>query len=258
MSLTRWDHAHHPAPAGGRPSPEIVALPAGMPSVDQLFTFARDAELRFQTLRMRIDERTWGASGERHVVTDVVIQHPGRARITTSDPRLGTAANYEIWASDGETVRTWSAIHGKATLRPVRPGPRGLDQPDLPGASRVYRPLTALAAPSLPDTLVHPAGFCQNVLATGATRVLSADVVAGREAIVVACDHPRTTQLAGDRPDYGLEVAFDRTDGVITRLVERMGGEVTREVVVTAYETNVAVPEGTFSPEIPEGAHRIY
>jgi hypothetical protein len=110
----------------------------------------------------------------------------------------------------------------------------------------------------VPDTLVHPAGFCQNVLATGTTRVVGADVVAGREAVVVTCDHPRTTQLAGDRPDYRLEVAFDRTDGVITRLVERLGEQITRQVTVTAYETEVAVPESTFQPEIPEGTHIIY
>lgn len=258
MSLTRWDRAHHPLPAGARSAPEIVALPAGIPTPDQLFTFARDAELRFQTLRMRIEERTWGAAGERLLVTEVVISHPGKARITTTEPRLGTAANYEIWASDGEMVRTWSAVHGKATQRPVRPRPRGLDQRDLPGTSRVYTPLTALAAPSLPDTLVHPAGFCQNVLTTGTTRVVGADVVAGREVVVVACDHPRTTQLAGDRPDYRLEVAFDRADGVITRLVELQGERVTRQVLVTAYETEVAVPESTFHPEIPEGTHIIY
>jgi len=258
MSLTRWDRAHHPVPAGHQPSPEIVALPAGMPSVDQLFTFARDAELRFRSLRMRIEERTWGAAGERHLRTDVLIQHPGRARITTSQPSLATAANYELWASDGEMIWTWSGVHAKATVRPVRPRPRGLDQPDLPGTSRVYRPLTALATPSVPDTLVHPAGFCQNVLSTGTTSVVGADVVAGREAVLLDCHHPRTTQLAGDRPDYHLQVAFDRTDGVITRLVERLGDRVTREVVVSAYETDVAIPDGTFSPDIPEGAHRIY
>ena len=41
-----------------RRRPELVALPADeLPSVAELFTFMRDAELRFDTLRMRIEER---------------------------------------------------------------------------------------------------------------------------------------------------------------------------------------------------------
>ena len=57
MSTRLWDRAALvPVDAAGR-FPEIVALPATLPTVAELFTFMRDAELRFRTLRMRIDER---------------------------------------------------------------------------------------------------------------------------------------------------------------------------------------------------------
>ena len=61
MTSTRlWDRAADlPMVVGRRPRPEIAALPAdGLPSLAELFTFMRDAELRFDTLRMRIEERT--------------------------------------------------------------------------------------------------------------------------------------------------------------------------------------------------------
>ena len=73
---------------------------------------------------------------------------------------------------------------------------------------------------TLPDTFVHPAGYCQNVLATGRCTVTGTDIVAGREAILLECDHPRTTELAGDRPDFHISIAVDRETGVILRLVE--------------------------------------
>jgi hypothetical protein len=235
-----------------------VALPPGLPSVADLFTFARDAELRFDSLKLRIEERTRGARGDRLVVLDVAIQHPEQARILTSEPALGTANNYEIWLSDGEIVRTYAARHRSATARPTRPRPRGLDQPDLPASSRVYRPLTPLPHNTLPDTFIHPAGYCQNVLATGRCRIVGEELVAGREAVILECDHPRTTLIHGDRPDYRIQVAFDRVDGVITRLIESMGGAVSRHAEVVAYDGNVSFPAGTFSLAIPEGARVLY
>jgi outer membrane lipoprotein-sorting protein len=223
-----------------------------------LFTFARDAERRFASLKMRIEERSHGARGDRLVVLDVSIAHPGRSRILTSEPALGTAGSYDIWVSDGETVHTYTSRHRSATARPVRPTPRGLHQPDLPPSSRVYEPITRLPANSLPDTFVHPAGYCQNVLATGQCRVVGEAQVAGRQAVLLDCETPRTTLLAGDRPDYRIEVAFDRVDGVITRLVESMGGLVTRRAEVVAYDTDVDLPAQTFDLAVPEGARILY
>ena len=260
MSLPRiWhDAAHAPVPVAGRRRPEIVALPAGLPTIAELFTFARDAEHRFDTIRLRIEEATISSTGRRVVTLDVALAHPGQARVVTSEAALGTAANADIWLSDGEIVRTYSARHRLATERPVRPRVRGLDEPGLPDSGRVYIPLTALEVPSLPDTFIHPGGFCQNVLATGPCWISGSEVVAGREAVILECDHPRTTQLAGDRPDYHVQVAFDRVDGVITRLVETIGGAVTREATVVAYATDVTFPETTFQLSVPEGTNLLY
>ena len=72
-----------------------------------------------------------------------------------------------------------------------------------------------------PETFVHPAGYCQNVLATGRCSDHGHGRSSrGREAIVVECDHPRTIEIGGDRPDYHIAIAVDRETGVILRLVE--------------------------------------
>src|SRR3954470_7516773 len=54
MTTTRrWDRAADlPMVVGRRQRPELVALPAEPLTIAELFTFMRDAELRFDTLRM--------------------------------------------------------------------------------------------------------------------------------------------------------------------------------------------------------------
>ncbi|MBF8289570.1 MAG: hypothetical protein HW391_538 [Chloroflexi bacterium] len=150
MSTRLWDRAALvPVSMGGR-VPELVALPAGLPTVADLFEFMRDAELRFQTLKMRIEERSFTARGEHLVAMDVAMQHPGHARVTTTEPGRGTAGNFELWIGDGETVRTYSGAHRLGTSRPVRNRPRGLDR-DFPGAARIYEPVTPLPLETLPE-----------------------------------------------------------------------------------------------------------
>src|SRR5512142_2063732 len=95
----------------GRRRPEIAALAPGLPTVADLFTFMRDAELRFETLRMRIEQRTATASGERLTSVERLRRHPGHAKVTTTEPGRGPQASYEIWISDGSTVRTYAAAH---------------------------------------------------------------------------------------------------------------------------------------------------
>jgi outer membrane lipoprotein-sorting protein len=264
MTSTRlWDRASDlPVPAGRRRPPELVALPPDeLPSVPDLFTFMRDAELRFDTLRMRIEERSATTRGEHLVVVEVAIRHPKDARVTTTEPHRGTAGNYEIWISDGETVRTYAAPHKLGTERPVRRPVQGVSGPearDLPGTSRVYAPLTALPMETLPDTFVHPAGYCQNVLATGDCRVTGLGEVAGRETVVVECDHPRTIEMAADRPDFRIRVNVDRADGVILRLQESIGGVVTRDARVTDYAPDAPLVPSTFEFTFPTGTTMLY
>ncbi|HXU86675.1 MAG TPA: hypothetical protein VN773_12805 [Verrucomicrobiae bacterium] len=258
-----WDRAADlPMPVGRRPRPEVAALPADTPpTVAELFTFMRDAELRFDALRMRIEERTFGVGGEQLTVADVVLRHPSDARVTTTQPALGTTGSYEVWISDGEVVRTYSAAHRLGTERPVRRSVVGISGPesrDLPGPSRVYVPLTALPMETLPETFVHPAGYCQNVLSTGACRVVGADEIGGREAIVLECDHPRTIEMSADRPDFRIRIAVDRADGVILRLEESIGGVVTRDARVTGYEPDAPLPANAFDFTFPTGTTMLY
>jgi outer membrane lipoprotein-sorting protein len=252
-----WDRAATAVAADGRRRPEVVALPAGEPSVAQLFDFMRDAESRFATLRMRIEETARTARGDETTEYEVALRHPGDAKVTTSRPGE-VAGDYEIWVSDGEVVRTYVAAHKLGTQRPIRNRPRGLDDHDLPGFAKVYEPVTALPMETLPDTFVHPAGYCQNVLATGAVRIAGTGDATGRAAILVECAHPRTIELPGDRPDFRISLAVDRETGVITRLTERIGGEVTRDAVVTVLQPDAPLPPAAFAFVFPTGTTIIY
>ena len=134
----------------------------------------------------------------------------------------------------------------------------GLDPAKFPGRSTVYDPITALPMETLADLFVHPAGFCQNVLATGPCWISGTERVAGREAIVIECDHPRAVEREVDRPDHHLQVAVDRVDGIITRLIESVGGEVTRDAQVVHLDPDAALPATTFEFEFPEGTTILY
>lgn len=264
MASTRpWDQAAAvPARIGERRRPELVALPAeGLPPLSDLFTFMRDAELRFESLRLRIEEVTQTTRGAHTVAMDLLLRHPGDARVTTTEPHRGTAGNYELWLSDGETVRTYSAPHKLGTRRPVRHAVRGLEGRagrDLPGTALVYVPLTPLPAETLPDTFIHPAGYCQNVLSTGRCWMSGTESIGDRPAILVECDHPRTTEVAADRPDFHIQIAVDRSDGVILRLIETIGGEVTRRADAVEYDPDAPIPASAFDFAFPSGATMLF
>lgn len=258
MTTRLWDRAAVAVVADGRRFPAVAALPPGDPTVEDLFDFMRDAELRFATLRMRILERVASARGEEATQVDVMLRHPGYARVTTSRPGEEIGGPYEIWISDGDIVRTYVAQHKLGTQRPIRNRPRGLDDPDFPGMSRIYDPVTPLPMETLPDTFVHPAGFCQNVLATGRCTITGSAVAAGRATIDLRCLHPRTVELPGDRPDHSIDVAVDRETGVIVRLIETIGGNVTRDAVVTALEPDASLPPSAFEFAFPTGTTMLY
>ena len=260
MTETRpWDRAAAvPAVRDGRRLPEVVALTNDRPTVTALFDFMRDAELRFATLRMRVVERAHTARGEDVATMDVMLRHPGHARVTTSRDGTTVSGEYEVWVSDGDLVRTYSGVHQLGTQRPFRNRPRGLGDPDFPGTSRVYEAVTSLPGETLPETFIHPAGYCQNILATGRCTVTGSDLVNGREAILLECDHPRTTTLPGDRPDFHVSIAVDRETGVILRLVESIGGEVTRQADVVDLAPDAALPLTAFDLVFPTGTSMLY
>ena len=262
-STPLWDKAAAlPVRTGERARPELPALPADrLPSLADLFTFMRDAELRFETLRMRIEERTQTARGETLVAMEVLLRHPSDARVITTEPGRGTAGNYELWISDGETVRTYSAPHKLGTRRPARHIVRGLsgeNARDFPGMSLVYFPLTPLPMETLPDTFVHPAGYCQNVLSTGRCWISGTGFTGNRPTILVDCDHPRTVELAADRPDFHIQVAVDRADGVVLGLIETIGGEATRRADVVEYSPDSPIPPAAFEFTFPSDTTMLY
>jgi hypothetical protein len=64
--------------------------------------------------------------------------------------------------------------------------------------------------------------------------------------------------MAADRPDFTIEVAFDRADGTILRLIERIAGRVTREATTVAYEPDVPLGPAAFSFAFPSDATMLY
>jgi hypothetical protein len=254
-----WHRALVPsASADGRRSPGIPTLPANLPSVWELFEFMRDAELRFATLRMRIVETAHTTRGDDSTTIEVAISHPGHSKVTTTRTGQTAKAEYEIWISDGDLVRTYASAHRLGTQRPIRNRPRGLHDRDLPGRTQVYEPLTALPMDTLPEMFVHPAGYCQNVLGSGRCSVTGSDLVGGREAILLECDHPRTTEVAADRPDYHVSIAADRETGVILRFIESIGGTVTRHAEVIDFGPDAPLPPSAFQFVFPTGTTMLY
>ena len=128
-------------------APALVLPPApDAPSLGELFTFMRDAERRFETLRMRLVERVQSAGGETVTTNDVWLHHPGRARVVTYTDPDAPAGSGVVWVSDGSTVRTYDGRSHTATARPARPRAVGIEDPHLPAFGRAYRPLTQLPA----------------------------------------------------------------------------------------------------------------
>jgi outer membrane lipoprotein-sorting protein len=259
MSTVPWDQASRMlVPVDGLRGAEFLVLAPGLPDLATLFTFMRDAELRFLTLRLRVEETNVGIGGDRRTVHEVSMRHPGDAKVISTDPDGPIAGDYKVWISDGTTVRTYSGKHRLGTERPVRRKVVGLDDPDLPGRSTVYVPVTELPMESVVETLVHPGGFAQNVLATGECWIGGTVRVGGREAILIECDHPRTIEIEADRPDHHLQLSVDRETGIVIRLVESIGGEVTRDATITTLDADKALPPSAFVFTFPTGTTLIY
>jgi outer membrane lipoprotein-sorting protein len=254
MTETRlWDRAAAvPAVVDGRRLPQVAALPDDRPSVAELFEFMRDAESRFATLRMRVVERSNTARGEERATIDLTLRHPGDARVTTSRDGTTAKGEYEVWISDGDLVRRIRDPPGRSGR--CQAG-RGLEDRDFPASTCTSRRRADRDPAGRSST---PAGYCQNVLATGRCMVSGSAVVNDREAILLECDHPRTTELAGDRPDLHISLAVDRETGVILRLVETIGGLTTRQADVVDLVPDAPLPPRSFDFVFPTGTTLLY
>jgi len=237
---------------------EMPTLPDRAPDFPTLYTFMREAELRFSSLRMRIaDERT-GAKGQETETTEIWLRHPGMAKVvqTRGD---GMDRDFDIWLSDGETVQTYAARNNVTTRRRAPAPPVGAaTDAGLPFYAQIYLPVTPLPAETLAETFVHPRGFCRNVLATGLTEIVGTGVVAGREVLLLHCDHPRTSHVLTDRPDHWLEVAVDFQTGMILLLAEHIGGGITRRGEVTSVSFDEDIPDSAFSLHISDDTVTLY
>lgn len=242
-----------------RTAPAIVALDADAPRLEDLFAFMVDAETRFRTLRLRVEERTWTAKGEELATIELVLRHPGRARITTrrgSDP---LSRDYRIWACDGATVTTYDALDERASVRPLRKPVVGADDPGKPAFARTRTALTQLPVSSVVDTMVHPNGFVRNVLLSGPVALAGTTHVAGgREALVIRAEHPRSSHVLTDRPDRRIDVGVDRLTGLITLLVETIGDRVTRHAQAISLEVDREIPDEAFAVHLPSDVRMIY
>ena len=239
------------------PAPDMPALPEGTPALNELFGFMAQAELRFESLRLRIVDRQVTTHGDETVVHDVWLRHPGWAKIVST---RGDAADgdYDVWTSDGETVQTFNALGRTATQRRAPRPPRGLDDSDLPRHSQVYFPQTPLQAETVADTFVHPNGLCRNVLQTGLVYRRGTASIAGREAFLLRCDHPRTSQLLLDRPDHWFEVGVDAQTGMVLLLAEHVGDRITRHAEATNVRLDDTIPDSAFTVHTSADTRTIY
>jgi len=107
-------------------------------------------------------------------------------------------------------------------------------RPRLPGPVQGVRARDPAPDGDPDDTFVHPAGYCQNVLAPGAAWSPDRTWSTGREASSSSAITRERPSLAADRPDFHLSLAVDRETGVILRLVETIGGLTTRQADVVS------------------------
>ncbi len=241
------------------PRPSVVALGPEAPRPVELFAFMAEAELRFSSLRLRIVERVWNARGEDVDITEVALRHPGHARVVRRRAGAGVHRDYDVWVTDGHVVKTLDARSGTASIRPLPSRVTGATDPGLPGFSRVWISQTELPPDTLAETFVHPRGFCRNVLATGLVTMQGSATLAGqREAILLRCDHPRTSHLLTDRPDRWLEIGVDRATGLILLLSDHVGDRLTRHAEVDDMELDPVLPDETFTVHLSDDVRMIY
>ncbi len=172
-----------PPPCPFRPTacavPEIVALAARPPGGrGRCSTSCATPSSASRPCGCASRTRPGPRAARRSRTWTISLRHPGHAKVTTSQAGREVGGDYEIWISDGDLVRTYAGAHKLGTQRP---DPQPAARPRRPGLCRappkVYEPVTLLPAETLPDTFVHPAGYCQNVLATGRCTVTGTTVV---------------------------------------------------------------------------------
>ena len=65
-------------------------------------------------------------------------------------------------------------------------------------------------------------------------------------------------ETVADRPDFTIDLAVDRLDGVILRLQETLGGRITRVAEATVYQPDSPLPPTIFEFAFPSDATILY
>jgi hypothetical protein len=240
------------------PAAESVALGEALPGIEDLFLFAREAELRVRRLRLVIEERAQTSRGEELRRHELWMEHPGTARITVYRDDAMPARDYDTWILDGGVVTTYLAARKVASRRPLQRHVVGVEEPGLPPFARQREPLTALQPGSLVDTFVHPHGLFRNVLVTGPLALTGSRMVGEREALIVRAEHPRASKVLVDRPDRSIEVGIDRQTGFLLLLSERIGESVTRHAEVSELSVDPVIPASAFELRLPQDTRMLY
>lgn len=240
------------------PTATTVALGDDAPDLEELFLFAREAELRVRSLRMTIEERAITARGEERLHHDVLIRHPQLARVTTTRSDDPLSDDYDIWVCEGDRVRTFDARHKIASVRARQQGVSGTDSADLPAYARSREPLTALAPGSVADSFVHPHGLFRHVLVSGPLAIIGTRLVGGREAFIVEAQHPRSAKVLVDRPDRTVSVGIDKTTGFVSLLIERIGDTETHHAEITSLELDPDIPDQAFELHLGSDVRMLY
>jgi len=232
--------------------PVISALPGGLPSLDELFAFAAEAERRFRTLRLRIEDRSITTRGESHSRTEILVDRP-RVRVTTS-----TGSAYEVWSTDGATIEQYNAASKTATRRPHRAPPTGLDDAELPATASHPLTLGPLPGKGWASTFLRPAHFCANTLRSGTLGPIHEATFLDRAALIVESAAPRVVDRVGDHATFRYRVTFDRATGILLAVSEIHDERVVREAQVSAITLDAPIPASEFVIEMPEGVTTIY
>jgi hypothetical protein len=97
------------------------------------------------------------------------------------------------------------------------------------------------------------------VLASGVvTRRGTQELANAREAILLRCDHPRTSHVLTDRPDHWLEVGVDVQTGVVLLLAEHVGELLTRRAEVEWMAIDETIFDDVFHLHISNDTRIIY
>ncbi len=257
-----WDRAASlPVPVAGSPRAEVAALSRGLP---RSTSCSRSCATRSSASR-RCGCGSRSAPGRPGARTRHPDRRgappPGRGQGLSSTARAGRRAT----RSGSRTARQCGPIPRRARSAPG--GPLRAD-----GPRRRRRPRPARALPGLradarrcrwsrcPELFIHPAGYCQNVLATGDCACAGTTVVGGREG-----DRPRVRASAhgrgrsADRPGLPRPASrWTASTASILRLEESIGGQVTRDARSPATSRTRRCRPSAFEFTFPSDTTFIY